>query len=85
MRNPDWAAIGLTIEVNGEGKRRVVWSSYKGDLRSPIWVKRNQRVQVVSTPRGSRVHTNPEVYKGGLRQPKWVSKREHVVGPYRSS
>ena len=30
-KHPDLAAVGLTIEVNREGKRRVVWRSYKGD------------------------------------------------------
>lgn len=59
LRNFDWTAVGLTVEVN------------EGGLRSPIWVKRNQREQVVGPPRGSQVHTN--LYKGGLRHSKWVS------------
>nr|XP_023883457.1 uncharacterized protein LOC111995759 [Quercus suber] len=82
--SPDLAAIGLTIEVNREGKRKVVWRSYKGDLRNSIWVKRDQREQVVSTPRGSRVRTNPELFKGGLRHSKGVSMKDHVVGPSKS-
>ena len=48
-------------------------------------MKRNQREQVVGTPRGSQVHTNLEVNKGGLRHSKWVSQREHMVGPSRRS
>ena len=81
LRNSDWTAVGLIVEVNEEVKRNVVWNSYKGGLRSSIWVKRNQREHVVGPPRGSRVHTNPMVFKGGLRNSKWVSQREHVVGP----
>ena len=83
-KRPVLAAVGLTIEVNREGKRRVVWRSYKGDLRSSIWVKRDQREQVVSTPRGSWVHTNPEMFKGGLRHSKGVTLKDYVVGPSRS-
>ena len=81
FRKFDWTGVGLTIEVNGEGKRRVVWNSYKGGLRSSIWVKRNQREHVVGPSRGSWVHTNPVVYKGGLRSSKWVNQREHVGVP----
>ena len=50
LGNPDWAGIGLTVEVNGEGKRRVAWK--KGGLRSSIWVSKGQREHVV--PSGSR-------------------------------
>ena len=36
LGNFDWTGIGLTVEVNREGKRRVAWK--KGGLRSSIWV-----------------------------------------------
>ena len=58
LRNSDWTRIGLTIEVNGEGKRRVAWK--KRGLRSSIWVSRGQRQHVVGLS-GSRVHTLPLV------------------------
>ena len=38
LGNSDWTGIGLTVEVNGEGKRHVAWK--KGGLRSSIWVTR---------------------------------------------
>ena len=41
LRNFEWTAVGLIVEVNKEGKRNVVWNSYKGGLRSSIWVKMN--------------------------------------------
>nr|POE99702.1 hypothetical protein CFP56_36045 [Quercus suber] len=39
LGNFDWAGKSLTVEVNGEGKRRVVWN--KGGLRSYLWVIRD--------------------------------------------
>ena len=50
LRNYDGAGKSLTVEVNGEGKRRVVWN--KGGLRNSQWVIRDQREHV---PSGSRV------------------------------
>ena len=41
LRNPDWTSVGLIVEVNRKGKRSVVWNSYKGGLRSSIWVNGN--------------------------------------------
>ena len=35
LGNSDWAGKSLTVEVNREGKRRVVWN--KGGLRSSLW------------------------------------------------
>ena len=54
LRKSDWIAVGLTVEVNEEGKRSVVWNSYKGKvtLRTSIWVKRNQKEHILSLPRG---------------------------------
>ena len=56
LDNSDWAGKSLTVEVNGEGKRRVVWN--KGGLRSSLWVIRDQREHM---PSGSRVHKCPMV------------------------
>ena len=39
LGNADWAGKSLTVEVNGEGKRRVAWN--KGGLRSSLWVTRD--------------------------------------------
>ena len=50
LRTCDGAGKSLTVEVNGEGKRRVVWN--KGGLRNSQWVIRDQREHV---PSGSRV------------------------------
>ena len=33
LRHPDWTSEGLTVEVNGEGIRRVAWNYNKGGLR----------------------------------------------------
>ena len=55
----DWAGKSLTVEVNGEGKRRVAWN--KGGLRSSLWVTRDQREHV---PSGSPVHKSPMVGSG---------------------
>ena len=71
--------------MNGEGKRSVVWNSYKGGLRNSIWVNENQREQVVGPSRGLRAYNNPVVYKCGLRSSKWVCQREQVVGPFSGS
>ena len=38
LRHLDWAEGGLSVEVNGEGIRRVAWSSNKDGLRHSIWV-----------------------------------------------
>ena len=56
LGNSDCAGKSLIVEVNGEGKRRVVWN--KGGLRSSLWVSRDQREHV---PSDSRVHLNPVV------------------------
>ena len=52
LRNSYWTGEGLTIEVNGEGKRRVAWNSNKGGLRSSKWVTRSQREHVVGPSSG---------------------------------
>ena len=41
LGSSDWAGKSLTIEVNGEGKRRVAWN--KGGLRNSLLVTRDQR------------------------------------------
>ena len=41
LRNSYWTREGLTVEVNGEGKRRVAWNSNKGGSRSSKWVTRS--------------------------------------------
>ena len=64
LGNSDWAGKCLTVEVNGEGKRRVAWN--KGGLKSSLWVTRDQREHVSS---GSWVLKYPVV---GSR-PKWYS------------
>ena len=56
LGSSDWAGKSLTVEVNGEGKRRVVWN--KGGLRRSLWVTRDQREHA---PSGSRVHKSPMV------------------------
>nr|POE65407.1 hypothetical protein CFP56_55270 [Quercus suber] len=61
LRNSYWTREGLTVEVNGEGKRRIAWNSNKGGLRSSKWVKRSQREHVVGPSSGSRVQKNPVV------------------------
>ena len=95
LRNSYWTGEGLTIEVNGEGKRHVACNSNKGRLRSSKWVKRSQREHMGGPFSGSRVQKNPVVgldqfrrvawnsNKGGLRSSKCVTRswREHVVGP----
>ena len=99
LRNSYWTGEGLTVEVNGEGKRHVAWNSNKGGLRSSKWVTRSQREHVVGPSSGLRVQKDPVVgsdqfrrvagnsNKGGLRSSKWVtrSQREHVVGPSNGS
>ena len=47
MGNSDWAGKSLTIEVNGEGKRRVAWK--KGGLRNSLLVTRDQKEYVPSS------------------------------------
>lgn len=74
LRKSDWTGVGLTAEVIGEGKRRVVWNPYKGGFKSSILVKRNQR-------KGSRVHNDFVLYKGSWRSSKWVNQRMQVGGP----
>ena len=39
LGSSDWAGKSLTVEVNGEGKRRVAWK--KGGLRNSLWVTRD--------------------------------------------
>ena len=39
--NSDWVGKRLTVEVNEEGKRSVMWR--KGGLWSLIWVSKGQR------------------------------------------
>ena len=56
LENSDWAGKSLTIEVIGEGKRRVVWN--KCGLKSSLWVLKDQREHVT---RDSRVHKLPRV------------------------
>ena len=54
LRKSDWIGKGLTVEVNGEGKRSVAWN--KGGLRSSIWVSRDQRDHMVAFSSVSQVH-----------------------------
>uniref|UniRef100_A0A7N2KUK5 Reverse transcriptase zinc-binding domain-containing protein n=1 Tax=Quercus lobata TaxID=97700 RepID=A0A7N2KUK5_QUELO len=56
LGNSNWARKSLTIEVIGERKRRVAWN--KGDLKSSLWVSRDQREHA---SRGSKVHKFPRV------------------------
>ena len=49
LRNSDWARKSLTIEVIGEGKRKVAWN--KGDLKSSLWVSKDQREHVSKVSR----------------------------------
>nr|POF17159.1 hypothetical protein CFP56_39685 [Quercus suber] len=63
LRNSYWTREGLTVEVNGEGKRHIAWNSNKGGLRSSKWVKRSQREHVVGPSSGSRVPKNLVVQK----------------------
>ena len=86
LRNSYWIREGLTVEVNGEGKRCVAWNSNKGGLMSSKWVKMSQREHVVGPSSGSQVQKNPMVgldqyrcvvwnfNKGGLRSFKWVTR-----------
>ena len=64
LRNSYWIREGLTVEVNGEGKRRVAWNSNKGGSRSSKWVTRSQREHVVGHSSGSRVQKNLVVGSG---------------------
>ena len=59
LGSSDWAGKSLTVEVNGEGKRRVAWN--KGGLRSSLWVSREQMEHM---PSGSRVLKYPMVGSG---------------------
>ena len=46
LRNSYWTGEGLTVEVNGEGKRRATWNHNKGGLKSlngPQGVKGSMR------------------------------------------
>ncbi|KAK9992897.1 hypothetical protein SO802_022600 [Lithocarpus litseifolius] len=54
LGNSNWAGTSLTVEVNGEGKRRVVWN--KGGLRSSSWIIRDQREHVHSGSRVQKFH-----------------------------
>ena len=74
LRNPDWAGIGLTVEVNGERKRRVTWK--KGGLRSSIWVSKGQREHVVPSRSWDLSYTvvgSVQAQKGLLVTPFLVS------------
>ena len=79
LRHPNCIGGGLTVEVNGEGIRRVAWYSNKGGLGNSIWVDSSQKEHVVGPSSGSRVDQNSMVNKGVLRRSKWVTKsqREH--------
>ena len=59
LGSSDWAGKSLTVEVNGEGKRRVAWK--KGGLRNSLWVTRDQKEHV---PSSSRVHQSSLVGLG---------------------
>ena len=86
LRNTQWTRGGLTVEVNQEGKRSVIWNSYKGGLRTSKWVTRSQWEHVVGPPSGSRVQINPVIglahfgcaartsNKGDGRNSKWVKR-----------
>ena len=52
LRNSYWTGEGLTVKVNGEGKRHVAWNSNKGGLRSSKWVTRSWREHVVGPSSG---------------------------------
>ena len=68
--------------MNEEGKRRVVWNSFKGGLRTSNWVLRSQKDHMVGPPSGSRALKNPVIgsakfrcnagisYQGGWRNSK---------------
>ena len=77
LGNFDWAGKSLTVEVNGEGKRRVAWN--KGGLRSSLRVTRDQREHVLS---GSRVHKSPMV-GSGTQVGLLVFSSPEPIGPMR--
>ena len=59
LGSSDWAGNSLTVEVNGEGKRRVAWK--KGGLRNSLLVTRDQKEYV---PSSLRVHHSSLVDSG---------------------
>ena len=88
LRNTQWTRGGLTVEVNQEVKRSVIWNSYKGGLRTSKWVTRSQWEHVMGPPSGSRVQINPVIglahfgcaartsNKGDGRNSKWVKRNQ---------
>ena len=70
LRSSDWVGNNLTVEVNGEGKRRVAWK--KGGLRNSLLVTRDQKEYVSSSLRdhhsslvGSGNQVGLPVFPGG--------------------
>ena len=47
LRKSYWTGKGLTVEVNGEGRRHAAWDCNKGGFNSFKWVKGGQKEQVV--------------------------------------
>ena len=47
LRKSYWTGKGLTVEVIGEGKRRVAWDCNKGGFNSFKWVIRGQKEHMV--------------------------------------
>ncbi|KAL0001404.1 hypothetical protein SO802_015185 [Lithocarpus litseifolius] len=76
LRHTDWTGKGLTVEVNEEGIRRVVWNSNKGRLRHSFWVNSNRREHVGGPFNGTRVFQNFVVHKESLRRSK--SRAQHL-------
>nr|POE50963.1 hypothetical protein CFP56_31118 [Quercus suber] len=76
VTNTVWTGVGLTVEVDGEGNRRVAWNSNKGGLRNSFWGNSNQREHVVGQSSGSRAYQNSVVNKGVLRRSKWVIRSQ---------
>ena len=70
LRSSDWAGNNLTVEVNGEGKRKVAWK--KRGLRNSLLVTRDQKEYVSSSLRdhhsslvGSGNQVGLPVFPGG--------------------
>ena len=73
--NSDWVGKRLTVEVNEEGKRSVMWR--RGGLWSSIWVSKGQREQREHVASGSRGYNFSKV--GSAQKGTHVG---HPVLPY---
>ena len=79
--------------MNKEGKRSVIWNTYKGDLRTSNWVSRSRWEQEVGPPTGSRVLIKPVLglaysgcvagtsSKGDGKTSKWVKRNLRNFAP----